>query len=399
MKTIEEGGGNLLIGTPGRLSDIMQRMDILDFRHVEILILDEADRLLDMGFQKQVNYIYISLAKATWPRLGLGTLSELNNSPTRKRLLVCILSIWYAKQIKNHHNYIKYVYLCRYFITCASVNYWGLVLSKIPTLNVNIFLIFHIFSLHNARDKALALFTEATSGVLLCTDVAARGLDIPGSDYNCKMWKTREVYCLFNAQGERLCRVYALKKGPSSKEKILLMSSRLYVQLPWRTGQCGRREKQHLSPLSCSHVFIWRELEVGKLAMGYGLLHLPSISEVKQHRLYSDGFTPVEGIKFQDIKFKDKSREKQRQQNLQERKEKREEEEKRGKGKKSSKNASATNDSNKVSKRRKLTGKQRQTVQTAEDEEEMALEYLLLRKQKKWIIIEDEYLKRTDLIL
>lgn len=133
--------------------------------------------------------------------------------------------------------------------------------------------------------------------------------------------------------------------------------------------------------------------------MGYGLLHLPSISEVKQHRLYSDGFTPVEGIKFQDIKFKDKSREKQRQQNLQERKEKREEEEKRGKGKKSSKNASATNDSNKVSKRRKLTGKQRQTVQTAEDEEEMALEYLLLRKQKKWIIIEDEYLKRTDLIL
>ncbi|KAL9861823.1 DEAD-box ATP-dependent RNA helicase 49 [Arabidopsis thaliana] len=34
-----------------------------------------------------------------------------------------------------------------------------------------------------ARDKALALFTEASSGVLLCTDVAARGLDIPGIDY------------------------------------------------------------------------------------------------------------------------------------------------------------------------------------------------------------------------
>lgn len=98
-------------------------------------------------------------------------------------------------------------------------------------------------------------------------------------------------------------------------------------------------------------------------------------------------------------KRRDKSREKQRQQNLQERKEKQEEEEKRGKGKKRSNNASAANDSNKVSKKRKLTGKQRQTIQTAEDEEEMALEYLLLRKQKKGLITEDEYFKRTDLIL
>jgi len=35
----------------------------------------------------------------------------------------------------------------------------------------------------NARDKALASFTKASSGALLCTDVAARGLDIPGIDY------------------------------------------------------------------------------------------------------------------------------------------------------------------------------------------------------------------------
>ena len=47
----------------------------------------------------------------------------------------------------------------------------------------------------------------------------------------------------------------------------------------------------------------------------------------------------------------------------------------------------------------KLTGKQRQTIQTAEDEEEMALEYRLLRKPKKRLITEDEYLKITDLIL
>lgn len=38
--------------------------------------------------------------------------------------------------------------------------------------------------------------------------------------------------------------------------------------------------------------------------MGYGLLYLPSMSEVKQHRLSSEGFTPVADIKFEDIKFK-----------------------------------------------------------------------------------------------
>ena len=113
---------------------------------------------------------------------------------TKTKSLLCEFKTFLIK-LNIFTDSIKYVYLCRYFITCASVNYWGLVLSKIPTLDVNIILIFHIFSLHvvvmkllyfthqNARDKALALFTEATSGVLLCTDVAARGLDIPGSDY------------------------------------------------------------------------------------------------------------------------------------------------------------------------------------------------------------------------
>lgn len=48
----------------------------------------------------------------------------------------------------------------------------------------------------------------------------------------------------------------------------------------------------------------WKSLKIGKLAMGYGLLRFPSVSEVKQGRLSSEGFTPVEGVNFEDIKFK-----------------------------------------------------------------------------------------------
>jgi ATP-dependent RNA helicase DDX55/SPB4 len=136
----------------------------------------------------------------------------------------------------------------------------------------------------------------------------------------------------------------------------------------------------------------WKDLEIGKLAMGYGLLYLPSMSEVKQHRLSSEGFTPVEGVKFEEIKFKDKYREKQRQQNLQVRKEKRQEE-KKEKGKRKRVDASASNDPKKAS--RKLTGKQRQTIQTAEDEEVMDRDYKLMIKVKKGLIKEDEYERLT----
>lgn len=46
MKIIEEEGGNVLIGTPGRLSDIMERMEILDFRSLEVVfVLNERNLL------------------------------------------------------------------------------------------------------------------------------------------------------------------------------------------------------------------------------------------------------------------------------------------------------------------------------------------------------------------
>lgn len=92
-------------------------------------------------------------------------------------------------------------------MTCACVDYWGLVLPLLTSLKG-----FSLISLHGkmkqviiyisilvsltyfcllfsdfcalkiAREKALASFTSLSSGVLLCTDVAARGLDIPGVD-------------------------------------------------------------------------------------------------------------------------------------------------------------------------------------------------------------------------
>lgn len=58
MSTIEEGGCNLLIGTPGRLSDIMERMEILDFRNLEVTLYLDWLRCLN-NFVDLVFFIYL----------------------------------------------------------------------------------------------------------------------------------------------------------------------------------------------------------------------------------------------------------------------------------------------------------------------------------------------------
>ncbi|CAH2073934.1 unnamed protein product [Thlaspi arvense] len=434
MKTIEEEGGNLLIGTPGRLSDIMERMEILDFRNLEILILDEADRLLEMGFQKQVNSIISRLPKQRRTGLfsatqtegveelakaglrnpvRLGVLaeskSELTNSKTPSGLHLEYLECEADKKssqlvdllIENKNNK-----LIVYFMTCASVDYWGLVLSKIPALKSISLIPIHGDMKQNVRDKALAWFTEASSGVLLCTDVAARGLDIPGIDYvvqydppqDPNMFNHREedyvefmrrrgVSCQERKCSEEASDVIPIIRSLAMKDRAVLEKGlKAFVSFV-------RAYKEH----HCSYIFNWRGLETGKLAMGYGLLYLPSMSEIQQGRLSSKGFTPITGVNFDDIKFKDKAREKQRQQNLQARKEK-QQEEKGKRGKKNSKKAAATcatADSYKAPRKRKITGKQRQTIQTAVDEEEMARESRLLKKQRKGLITEDEFDRLT----
>ncbi|CAN7141782.1 unnamed protein product [Brassica rapa subsp. narinosa] len=363
MKIIEEEGCNLLIGTPGRLSDIMERMDILDYRNLEILILDEADRLLEMGFQKQVNSIISRLPKQRRTGLFSATqtegVEELAKAGLRNPVRVEVRAESKSASLTNskipfglHLEYLvceadkkssqlvdllvrnKNKKLIVYFMTCACVDYWGLVLSKIPALKSISLIPIHGDKKQNARDKALASFTKASSGVLLCTDVAARGLDIPGIDYVVQYDPPQDPK-MFNHRVGRTARLG--KEGRSIV--FLLPEEEDYVEFMRRRGvfcqekKCSE-EASDVIPIirslamkdravyekgkrafvsfvhgykehECSYILRWQSLEIGKLAMGYGLLHVPSMSEVKQKRLSSEGFSPVEGVlKFEDIKFK-----------------------------------------------------------------------------------------------
>ncbi|KAF3976806.1 hypothetical protein ACB098_06G137700 [Castanea mollissima] len=452
LKKIEEEGANLLVGTPGRLFDIMERVDGLDFRNLEILVLDEADRLLDMGFQKQITSIITRLPKLRRTGLFSATqteaVEELSKAGLRNPVRVEVRAEMkssngptsseqsgFSKTPSGLHN--EYVecegdkkpsqlvdFLIKnrskkiiiYFMTCACVDYWGVVLPCLPVLKGLSLISLHGQMKQTAREKALASFKDLSSGILLCTDVAARGLDIP--DVDCilqydppqnpdvflhRVGRTarmgrqgsaivfllpkEEAYVEFirikwGALEERKCSddapdvVPQIRSAAKKDRDVMEKGVRAFVSYI-------RAYKEH----HCSYIFRWKELEIGKLAMGYGLLQLPSMSEIKHHSLSTVGFSPVEDINFEDIKFKDKSREKQRKKNLQAKKEAKQQEPKPHKLNKTPKAAATVT--------RKKTARQRRATQTVEDEDELAREYRLLKKLKKGAIDESEFARLT----
>ncbi|PHT56040.1 hypothetical protein CQW23_04526 [Capsicum baccatum] len=452
IRMIEEEGANLLIGTPGRLYDIMERMDILDFRDLEILILDEADRLLGMGFEKQINSIISHLPKLRRTGLFSATqteaVEELSKAGLRNPVRVEVRAE--AKQLSGsasvnltssktpsglHIEYLEceadkkssqLVHLIMknkskkiiiYFMTCACVDYWGTVLPRLSCLKSFLLISLHGKMKQSAREKALASFTALSSGILLCTDVAARGLDIAGVDYIIQYDPPQDDKMFIHRVGRtaRLGRqgsavVFLLPKEEAYVEFLRLKD--VYLE----EGECAsdapdiideiraaakkdrdvmekglrafvsyiRAYKEH----NCSYILRWKELEIGKLGMGYGLLQLPSVPEVKHHSLSTKGFTSVTDINLDDIKYKDKSREKQRKKNLQVKKDAmaQQEEQKAQRRKKEANSATAM---------RKKTAKQRRAIQLVEDEDEITREYRLLKKLKKGAINENEFAKLT----
>lgn len=452
IKKIEKEGANLLVGTPGRLFDIMERIETLDFRNFEVLILDEADRLLDLGFQRQMTSIMARLPKLR--RTGLFSATQTQaveelakaglRNPVRVEVRAETKSVngsALAEQASSwntpsglHLNYLeceadkkssqlvdlliknKSKKIIVYLMTCACVQYWGLVLPRLASLKCCNLIPLWGKMKQTARDKALDKFRSLSSGVLLCTDVAARGLDIPGVDFviqydppqdpnvfihrvgrTARMGREGDsiIFLMPKEEGYveylRVKRVHVQERELSEDASDVVPQIRSEAKKDRDVMEKGLRAfvsyvrgyKEH----HCSYIFRWKDLEIGKLCMGFGLLKLPAMPEVKHHSLSTEGFTPVEDINVEEIKYKDKSREKQRKKNLQAKKVAQQQQPKHEKAGRSS-NAAPT-------LMRKKTAKQRRAAQSIEEEEELAREYRLLKKLKKGAIDENEYAKLT----
>ncbi|XP_057600343.1 ATP-dependent RNA helicase DDX55 isoform X4 [Hippopotamus amphibius kiboko] len=205
----KERGGNIIVATPGRLEDMFRRkgegLDLAScVRSLEVLVLDEADRLLDMGFEASINTILEFLPKqrrtglfsATQTqevenlvRAGLrnpvrisvkekgAAASSTQKTPSRLEnyYMVCKADEKFNQLVHFLRNHKQEKHLV-FFSTCACVEYYGKALEALVK-GVKIMCIHG--KMKFKRNKIFMEFRKAQSGILVCTDVMARGIDIP----------------------------------------------------------------------------------------------------------------------------------------------------------------------------------------------------------------------------
>ena len=185
-----------IIGTPGRLKDLIERK-FIDLTHFSTVVLDEADRMLDMGFVNDMKYMMAKMPKprhtlffsATLSREIEALINDFLNNPVR-------ISVKTQDTAKNVHQDIvrippgkvKFDVLCDLLIQpeFRKVLIFGRTKHGVEKLAKALFARgFKAESIHgnknqSQRQRSLDAFKNDKAQALVATDVAARGLDIAG---------------------------------------------------------------------------------------------------------------------------------------------------------------------------------------------------------------------------
>ena len=188
-----EHGAHIVVGTPGRIMDHLQR-ETLKLDALNTLVLDEADRMLDMGFYDDIAYVakqcplerQTLMFSATYPE-GITRLSRhFLHNPHEVKLLEKhetnkIRQRFY--EVSNEERLQAVGTLLKHYRPVSTLAFCNTKQQCRDLLEVLHVQGFHALTLNGdleqrERDQVLIQFTNRSCSVLVATDVAARGLDI-----------------------------------------------------------------------------------------------------------------------------------------------------------------------------------------------------------------------------
>ncbi|XP_056281713.1 ATP-dependent RNA helicase DDX18 [Pseudoliparis swirei] len=196
-------GVNIVVATPGRLLDHLQNTPGFMYKNLQCLIIDEADRILEVGFEEELKQIIKLLPKKRQAMLFSATqtrkVEDLARISLKKEPLyvgvdddkdhatVDGLEQGYVVCPSEKRFLLLFTFLKKnrkkkimvFFASCMSVKFHYELLNYIdlPVMAI------HGKQKQTKRTTTFFQFCNADTGILLCTDVAARGLDIPEVDW------------------------------------------------------------------------------------------------------------------------------------------------------------------------------------------------------------------------
>ncbi|KZW02840.1 DEAD-domain-containing protein [Exidia glandulosa HHB12029] len=402
-----EIGADIVVGTPGRVEEFLlgKGRDAVSIKELEVLVLDEADRLLDLGFTAVLTRILSHLPKQRRTGLFSATMTDalselirvglrnpvrvvvkveakrgikrkaddvaeerripasLQNYHVRCRAIEKMVQLQRIIQLEQKENQsAKFIV---YFATCACVDYFYRIFSSLqPDVA--------FFSLHGhlppaKRSLALSQFrshasTHLSPSVLLCTDVAARGLDLPTVDvviqfdppvdpkqfsHRCgrtaRAGRSGQAWTLLCGREEEYVDFLSVRKIPLRERPYLGVDGKPSPSMDDRPEDPGAAAlEQQIRDLvkqdrdlhdrgvkafvsfvrayskhEASYIFRLKDLDLVGVARSFGLLRLPKMPELKERPEGHSTWLDVD-IDWDTYAYADKTREKARLQELEE---------------------------------------------------------------------------------
>ena len=326
-------GINVLIATPGRLLQHLQETPDFNLDSLQMVIIDEADRILEMGFEDCINSILeylppqrqtclfsatLSKSIKSLTRLSLGDYEYINVMPNKDDLAVKKKLIQHYtiidlpnkfnllfSFIKSHLNYKTIVFLS----SCKEVRFvyesFKVLHPGVPIMEI------HGKQKQSKRTAVYFSFLEKTEAVLFCTDIAARGLDFPSVHWVVQMdcpediesyihrigrtarYKSGGNGLLFLLPSEAKFLDYLQEKSINVKELKIKPSKTFNILSNLQAIIAERPDVKHLAErafvsyvrsvflMPDKDLFNVKELPLEDYALSFGLISVPEIN-IKQ---------------------------------------------------------------------------------------------------------------------